>query len=171
MSTATIRAMENCDGEAVVSIYQEGIETGHATFAESAGSWENWDEGHIQNCHLVAEKDGVVVGWAGLSATSSRCVYSGVAETSLYVGSSARDQGLGQALMSALITTSEAANIWTLTAGIFPENESSIALHQKNGFQILGRRERLGKITHGPMAGQWRDVISLERRSEIAGII
>ena len=169
MSELTIRAMTVDDQDAVIAIYQEGVETGHATFAESAGDWQDWDEGHIADCRLVAELDGKVVGWAGLSATSSRCVYRGVAEVSVYVAAEARGKGGGRALLSALIKYSEKECIWTLTAGIFPENVGSIKLHAALGFKILGTREKLGKMTHGPMAGLWRDVSYLERRSSVAG--
>ena len=169
MSDLTIRAMTDKDGDAVVAIYQEGIETGHATFADEAGSWDDWNSGHITECRLVAELNGEVVGWAGLSATSSRCVYRGVAEVSVYVSAAARGNGAGRALLSALIQASEDENIWTLTAGIFPENVGSIKVHASHGFKVLGTRERLGKMTHGPLAGRWRDVTYLERRSVIAG--
>lgn len=110
-----------------------------------------------------------VVGWACLTPVSDRCVYAGVAEVSVYVAAAARGRGVGDALMADLIERSEVAGIWTLQAGIFPENQSSIALHMRHGFRQVGRRERIGKMTHGPCAGQWRDTLLLERRSAVAG--
>ena len=105
-----------------------------------------------------------MLGWAAISKVSDRCVYGGVAEVSVYVSTNARGKGIGSALLSELIRESEANNIWTLTAGIFPENKSSIHIHEKAGFKILGRRERIGK-----MNGKWRDTLLLERRSNIVG--
>jgi L-amino acid N-acyltransferase YncA len=150
---------------AVRAIYLEGIATGHATFQQSAPEWAEWNGGHIPGCRLVATKDGEVLGWAALSSVSGRCVYAGVAEVSVYVAQAARGTGVGTALLTRLITESEFAGIWTLQAGIFPENIASIRLHTKTGFRIVGTRERLGC-----MNGRWRDVILLERRSSVAGI-
>ncbi|MEL6875984.1 MAG: N-acetyltransferase family protein, partial [Pseudomonadota bacterium] len=115
---------------------------------------------------LGAFADEKLAGWAGLSATSSRCVYAGVAEVSIYVATKHAGKGVGLMLLEALVTASEEAGIWTLTAGILTENTGSIALHEKAGFRIVGTRERLGKMSFGPMAGQWRDVIEMERRSK-----
>ena len=117
----------------------------------------------------MAETDGDVAGWAALSPVSSRCVYAGVAEMSVYVAAAARGRGVGLALLKAIVTASEAAGIWTLQAGIFPENEASIALHARCGFKPLGRLERLGRMEHGPLAGRWRDVLMMQRRSDVAG--
>jgi phosphinothricin acetyltransferase len=163
-----IRPMKDTDGDAVMQIYQEGCDTGHATFAETAGSWAEFDSDHLSDCRLVAEGD-AVLGWAALSGTSSRCVYRGVAEVSLYVGANARGQGAGTQLLQALIAATEAENIWTLQALIFLENTASLALFAKHGFRHLAVHERLGRMEHGPLAGHWRDVALLERRSEIAG--
>ena len=138
---------------AVRAIYQEGIATGAATFETEAPGWDAWDRGHLERPRLVALEDGVVLGWAALSAVSDRCVYGGVAEVSVYVGAGHRGRGVGHALMSALVERSEQAGIWTLQAGIFPENTGSIALHVRHGFREVGRRERLGRL-----AGVWRDV-------------
>jgi phosphinothricin acetyltransferase len=150
---------------AVREIYEEGIVTGNSTFEKSAPEWEKWDAGHLPHCRLVAIDAGEVLAWAALSPVSSRCVYAGVAEVSVYVAARARAQGIGLALLIALIELSERENIWTLQAGIFPENTASLDLFQKGGFRVLGTRERLGQ-----MDGRWRDVVLLERRSQIAGV-
>jgi L-amino acid N-acyltransferase YncA len=155
-----IETMRPQDWEAVRAIYLEGIATGNATFEQSAPEWEKWDAGHLPGARIVARSEGDVVGWAALSAVSSRCVYAGVAEVSIYVAERARGRGVGRQLMAHLIAESEAAGIWTLQAGIFPENVASIALHQRAGFRIVGQRERLGQ-----MNGRWRDVVLMERRS------
>jgi L-amino acid N-acyltransferase YncA len=153
------------DWPAVLAIYLEGIATGHATFEQSAPEWDKWDAGHLAAARIVARSDnGDVLGWAALSPVSSRCVYAGVAEVSVYVAESARGRGVGRALLERLIDDSEANGIWTLQAGIFPENIASFSLHQSAGFRIVGNRERLGQ-----MNGRWRDVVLLERRSEVAG--
>jgi L-amino acid N-acyltransferase YncA len=153
------------DWPAVRAIYLEGIATGNATFEEAAPEWDKWNAGHLACARIVARPDtGDVLGWAALSAVSSRSVYAGVAEVSVYVAERARGRGIGSQLMSRLIADSEAAGIWTLQAGIFPENVGSIALHQRSGFRMVGRRERLGQ-----MNGRWRDVVLLERRSAVAG--
>lgn len=159
------------DWPAVAAIYREGIATGHATFAsEPPANFAEWSKSKVVGCSVVARNDaGQPVGWACLTPTSDRCVYAGVAEVSVYVAASARGQGVGDALMREVIARSEVLGIWTLQAGIFPENRSSIALHVRNGFREVGRRERIGKMTHGPLAGQWRDTVLLERRSAVAG--
>lgn len=164
-----IDAMRDEDWEQVRSIYLEGIMTGHATFEADAPSWEKWNASHLRECRLVARSsdsgssDGIV-GWAALSPVSERCVYSGVAEVSVYVGEKGRGHGTGRALLSALVEASEKCGIWTLQAGVFPENLASIKLHLKCGFREVGRRERLGR-----MNGAWRDVLLLERRSKRVG--
>ena len=149
----------------VLRIYLEGIATGNATFETEAPSWEKWDGGHLAKCRLIAKQGSTVLGWAALSAVSSRCVYGGVAEVSVYVAESARGKGVGRALLSALTNSSEDGGLWTLQAGIFPENTASIALHKSLGFREVGRRERIGK-----MGDIWRDVVLLERRSAKAGL-
>jgi L-amino acid N-acyltransferase YncA len=149
---------------AVARIYLEGIETGDATFETELPSWEHWDSAHLPDHRLVALRNGSVVGWAALSAVSDRCVHSGVAENSVYVASSMRGEGVGKALMAALVASSEAGGTWTLQTGIFPENEASVRLHESVGFRIVGVRERLGRHH-----GIWRDVLLLERRSQKAG--
>jgi L-amino acid N-acyltransferase YncA len=150
------------DWPAVRAIYLEGIATENATFEQTAPEWEKWDAGHLRAARIVARSGKEVVGWAALSAVSSRCVYAGVAEVSVYVAASARGRGVGQKLMARLIADSEAEGIWTLQAGIFPENVASIALHQRAGFRVVGKRERLGQ-----MNGRWRDVVLMERRSAV----
>lgn len=151
--------------DTVRAIYLEGIATGNATFQQSAPEWSEWHKGHLPNCRIVAVRGGEVLGWAALTSRSSRCVYAGVAEVSIYVAQSARRQGVGAALLTALIAESEAAGVWTLQAGIFPENTASLTLHARAGFRTVGVRERLGQ-----MNGRWRNVLLLERRSSVAGV-
>jgi phosphinothricin acetyltransferase len=165
-----INKMTPDDWEQVRHIYQEGIATGHATFEKEAPDWERWNMAHLLDCRLVVRDGDTIKGWAALSSVSGRRVYSGVAEVSLYVCANERHQGIGSALMAALIGASERAGIWTLQSGIFPENKASLALVKKHGFREVGRRERLGKMTYGPLAGIWRNVILLERRSQAIGI-
>lgn len=148
----------------VSRIYMEGIKTGQATFETVAPLWETWNEGHLAHSRFVALIGNAVAGWAALSPVSGRCVYAGVAEVSVYIGEAARGKGIGDSLLKQLILSSEAEGIWTLQAGIFPENTASLRLHEKNGFRIIGRRERIGKMNN-----TWRDTVLLERRSEIAG--
>lgn len=166
-----IRAMRDQDADRVLEIYQEGIDTGHATFTERAPRWESFRSSKLDELALVAHStSNDVLGWAAASAVSSRCVYAGVAEVSVYVAAEARGRGVGRALLAALITASERAGYWTLQAGIFPENEGSLALHEALGFRRVGVRSRLGRMSHGPMRGAWRDVVLLERRSEATGV-
>ena len=166
----TCRPMAAGDADDVLRIYREGIDSGHATFAPAVPDWAGWDEAHLPHSRLVAVTAGRIVGWAALIPVSSRPVYRGVTELSIYVSTEARRSGVGRALMEALIEVSEAAGIWTLQAGIFPENAASIALHETYGFRIVGTRERVGKMEYGPMAGRWRDVVLMERRSTVAGV-
>jgi phosphinothricin acetyltransferase len=158
-----IRDLRSLDWPEVAAIYEDGIRTGNATFETEVPSWESWDAAHT-GLRVVAELDGKVAGWAALSPYSDRRCYSGVAEESVYVASRARGQGVGRALLEELIALSEAAGIWTLQAGIFPENEASLRLHLGCGFRLVGVRERIGELN-----GVWRDVLSLERRSEVTG--
>ncbi len=146
-------------------IYLEGIATQNATFETSCPDWEEWDAKHLESSRLVAEVDGRVVGWAALSPVSDRCVYGGVAEVSVYIAADQQGKRIGSHLLSALVDESEKHGFWTLQAGTFPENSQSIALHQKFGFREVGRRERLGKV-----GGRWRDVVLLERRSDVVGV-
>jgi L-amino acid N-acyltransferase YncA len=158
------------DWEQVRSIYLEGINTGNSTFEADAPNWDKWDSAHLHKPRLVTRANEMLLAWAALSPVSSRCVYSGVAEISLYVAAKYRGQGIGSALLAALIESSERAGIWTLQGGIFPENTASINLVKKHGFRVVGRREKVGKMTHGLLAGTWRDVVLVERRSKVAGI-
>jgi phosphinothricin acetyltransferase len=154
------------DWPAVSAIYEEGIATGNATFQPAGPAWDEWDRNHRTDCRLVAsDESGATVGWAALTPVSSRCVYAGVAEVSVYVAAVARGNGVGRKLLRSLVETSEAAGVWTLQAGIFPENAASLAVHHRCGFRTVGRRERIGK-----MNDRWRDVILLERRSTIVGM-
>lgn len=165
----TLRPMHANDAQAVLAIYAGGIATGHATFEERPPEWAEWDAGHLTACRLVAEDGGTVLGWAALSPVSGRCVYGGVAEVSVYVAPEARGRGVGRLLLARLVEDAEAVGIWTLQAGIFPENTGSVELHRKAGFREVGLREGLGKMGFGPMAGQWRNVLLLERRSVTVG--
>jgi phosphinothricin acetyltransferase len=159
-----IDEMREQDWEQVRSIYLEGIATGDATFETEAPAWEQWNISHLPGCRLVARSNEIIKGWAALSPVSGRCVYAGVAETSVYVRDKYRGEGVGRALLEALANASEQAGIWTLQAGIFPENLASLALHERCGFRQVGRRTRIGR-----MNGVWRDTLLLERRSEIVG--
>ncbi|MEQ8928182.1 MAG: N-acetyltransferase family protein [Fulvivirga sp.] len=149
----------------VAQIYQQGIDTGIATFETKVPTWVEWDKSHLPYGRLVAVEDNTVLGWAALSPVSSRCVYGGVAEVSIYLAEQARGKGIGKKLLNALIATSEENGIWTLQAGVFPMNKASIALHEKCGFRMIGYKERIGQLN-----GQWIDNILLERRSKIVGI-
>ncbi|WP_149202216.1 GNAT family N-acetyltransferase [Actinotalea subterranea] len=163
-----VRAMTAADWPAVGEIYAEGIASGDATFETSVPSWETWDASHVPAHRFVAVGDddpARVLGWAACSAVSSRCVYAGVLESSVYVAAAAQRRGVGSALMRALVTSTEADGVWSLQAGVFPENVASLALHERHGFRTIGRRERMGR--HGDT---WRDVVLLERRSGVVGV-
>lgn len=157
--------MEQEDWPAVRVIYQDGIETGQATFETAVPSWADWDAGKLLSCRFVARLRGVVVGWAALSPVSRREVYAGIAEVSIYMASGVRGQGLGRALLQALVESSEQAGYWMLQAVMFPENEASVALHTACGFRVVGKRELVA--CH---RGIWRDTILMERRSRIVGV-
>jgi L-amino acid N-acyltransferase YncA len=160
-ATVTIERLTPDHWPGVAHIYAEGIATANATFETEVPKWEAWDSSHLPEHRLVALRDREVVGWAAVSPVSDRCVYEGVVENSVYVAEAARGQGIGQRLLEELIASTEAAGIWTIQTGIFPENEGSIRLHERVGFEVIGRRKRLGKLR-----GAWRDVLLLERRSE-----
>jgi L-amino acid N-acyltransferase YncA len=149
----------------VARIYESGIATKNATFQTSVPDWDTWDRDHRKDCRIIAKIKARVVGWAAISDISDRPVYSGVAEISIYVDLHFRGKGVGDSLMDATIKESELNGIWTLQAGIFPENVASLKLHQKYGFRTVGVRERLGR-----MDDRWRDVLLLERRSKTVGI-
>lgn len=159
-----IRSMTRDDWEFVADIYHQGIDTGNATFEIQVPSWEKWDSSHIQSCRIVATHNDVLVGWAALVQVSSRNVYSGVGEVSIYISNNYKGLKIGTRLLEKLIESSEKAGFWTLQAGIFPENKASIKLHQNHGFRIIGYREKIGQ-----MNGIWRDTLLLERRSKKIG--
>jgi L-amino acid N-acyltransferase YncA len=148
--------------DAVLAVYRQGIETGNATFETEVPTWEAFDRARLAAHRLVALDGGEVLGWAATSAVSSRPVYAGVLEVGVYVRAEARGRGVGRALLDALIASTEAAGVWTLQAGIFPENTASLALHAAAGFRVVGTRERIGRTPEG----RWRDVTMLERRSK-----
>jgi L-amino acid N-acyltransferase YncA len=158
----TIEALTAADWPGVRAIYEEGIATRNATFETEAPEWEAWDATHLAAHRLVARRDdGRVVGWAAVSPYSDRCAYGGVAEVSVYVAGDARGQGVGTTLLRELAASAEGDGLWTLQAGVFPENVASLRLHERCGFRVVGVRERLGRLH-----GVWRDVVLLERRSE-----
>jgi phosphinothricin acetyltransferase len=144
----------------VARIYAEGMATGDATFETEVPSWESWDAAHLAEHRFVALEGERVVGWVAVSRVSSRCVYEGVVENSVYVAADARGHGVGRSLLQALVASTDAAGIWTIQTGIFPENTASVRAHERVGFRVVGRRERIGRLD-----GIWRDVLFLERRS------
>ncbi|HLL69605.1 MAG TPA: GNAT family N-acetyltransferase [Micromonosporaceae bacterium] len=154
--------MRPADAGQVLAIYQAGMDSGNATYQTEAPTWPEWDAGHLADHRFVAvdPSDGRILGWVALSPVSRRPVYAGVAEHSVYVHPDAHGRGVGRALLHALIASSEAAGIWTIVTAIFPENETSLALHRSVGFRLVGTRERLARHH-----GIWRDVLMLERRS------
>jgi L-amino acid N-acyltransferase YncA len=158
--------MQTAHWQEIKRIYTEGIDTGNATFETECPEWETWDKNHIKSCRLVALDGNKIVGWAALSPVSERCVYQGVAEVSIYIDSHSRGKGIGEELMNRLINESESAGLWTLQAGIFPENTGSCKLHEKTGFRLVGKREKVGR-----MHGKWRDVLLYERRSKMANFL
>lgn len=165
MLTYTIDSMRPDDWDDVRAIYEEGMATGLATFETHAPDWPAWNSAHHAACRIVARAEGRVAGWAALSPVSSRKVYAGVAELSVYIAGWARGQGIGKGLLAALIPLSEQAGIWTLQASIFAVNRASYALHAGAGFREVGRRERIAQRD-----GIWRDTIILERRSRVVGV-
>ena len=156
--------MTPTDWPDVSRIYAEGMATRKATFETQLPAWEKWDASHLPTCRLVARTGDGIVGWAALSPVSSRHVYRGVCEVSVYVAEGARGMGIGRELLQAVIEASEKDGRWTLQASVFPENAATIALHSSCGFRVLGRRERVAQLD-----GVWRDTLILERRSRIAG--
>jgi len=160
-----LRPLESSDWEAVLAIYREGIESGHATFERSLPDWTTWNAARLEPCRIVAAEQAEILGFAALSPISKREVYAGVAEVMVYVAERARGRGVGGRLMSELVSSSEAEGIWTLQASIFPENVASIRAHERVGFRVLGRRDRIGRFHDG----RWRDTVVMERRSEVVG--
>ncbi|MFH8251522.1 GNAT family N-acetyltransferase [Microbacterium sp. B2969] len=157
------------DWPAVEDIYRHGIEDGEATFEAQTPSWETFDAGKVPAPRLVAERDGVVVGWAAASLVSSRPVYAGLLEHSVYVHRDARGTGVGRALLEAFVSAADRAGFWTIQSSIFPENTASLRLHEAAGFRTVGRRERIAKSVLGAHAGDWRDTLLIERRSSVNG--
>lgn len=169
--SAAVRIAPMLDEHAagVLDVYAAGIATGHATFQGSAPTWAEFDADHLPDHRLVAlDDDGTVLGWVAGSPVSGRCVYAGVVEVSVYVAPAARGRGVGRTLLAGFLDSTAEAGVWTVQAGVFPENTASLALHAGAGFRTVGTRERLGRMTHGPLAGTWRDVVLLERRVEDA---
>lgn len=166
VSEVEFRPLTAEDYPAVAEIYRQGIESGNATFETEVPDWESWNAGRSSECRLVAEAGGEVIGYAALSPVSGRCVYGGVREAMIYVAAEARGQGVGKRLLRRLVAESEAHGIWTLQAGIFPENAGSIRIFEKAGFRILGTHERLGRFHDG----RWRNVVLMERRSSVTGV-
>ena len=153
------------DWSQVETIYAAGIATGNATFESAVPSWEAFDASRLPDHRLVAvHHDGTILGWAACSPTSSRAVYAGVVEHSVYVAPATQGQGVGSLLLSELIQSTEQSGVWTIQSSIFPENTASLRLHERHGFRTVGRRDRMGKAVAGPYAGTWRDTILIERR-------
>ncbi|MFD0790841.1 GNAT family N-acetyltransferase [Microbacterium insulae] len=166
-----VRSMEPDDWIDVERIYAQGIEDGEATFETAAPTWEAFDAGKLAQGRLVAEDDlGVVVGWAAASAVSSRPVYAGVVEHSIYVDRRARGRGIGRALLLAFVDAAEEAGFWTIQSSVFPENIASLRIHEDAGFRAVGRRERIARARIGARAGEWRDTVLIERRSARNGV-
>jgi L-amino acid N-acyltransferase YncA len=155
-----IRGMGPDDWPHVAAIYAAGIATRNATFETAVPEWAEWDAAHLPEHRFVASEGGQPIGWVALTGYSDRCCYEGVADLSVYVAPAAQGRGVGRALLEHLVASAEDAGIWTLQAGIFPENEASLALHRRCGFRLVGTRERIGQLD-----GVWRDVLLLERRS------
>ncbi|MFD6662351.1 GNAT family N-acetyltransferase [Micromonospora chalcea] len=163
MTDITVRPMTADDADRVRAIYQAGLDGGDASFETTAPTWTAFDEAKLPDHRIVAvDADDTVIGWAAVSPTSSRAVYAGVVEHSVYIDPAARGRGVARLLLDALITSTEAAGIWTIQCGVFPENTASLALHERVGFRVIGTRERVGRHY-----GRWRDVVLLERRSPV----
>jgi phosphinothricin acetyltransferase len=150
--------------DGVLDVYRAGIATGTATFQAQAPTWPEFDGGHLPEHRFVALDGDAVLGWAAASPVSGRCVYAGVVEGSVYVDPRAQGRGVGRLLLDRLLTSAHEHGVWTVQAGVFPQNTASLALHAAAGFRVVGTRERLGLMTHGPHAGQWLDVVLLEKR-------
>ncbi|WP_435124019.1 GNAT family N-acetyltransferase [Micromonospora tulbaghiae] len=163
MADITVRRMTSDDADRVLAIYQAGLDGGNASFETIAPTWAAFEAAKLPDHRLVAvDADDTVVGWVAVSPTSSRAVYAGVVEHSVYVDPADQGRGVARLLLDALIASTEAAGIWTVQSGVFPENTASLALHQRAGFRVIGTRERIGQHH-----GRWRDVVLLERRSPV----
>ncbi|MEO8261694.1 MAG: N-acetyltransferase family protein [Pseudolysinimonas sp.] len=165
MLLVTVRAMQLDDWPQVEAIYREGIDAGNATFESDPPTWEEFDAGKVPDARLVAVEGDRVVGWAAASPVSSRAAYRGVIEHSVYVTEAAQGRGVGRELLAAFLAAADAAGYWTVQSSIFPENQASIALHEKQGFRVVGQREGIALMTYGPHAGTWRDTVLVEWRS------
>jgi L-amino acid N-acyltransferase YncA len=159
-----IRKLNNSDADAVLDIYQQGLDSGEASFETDAPDWTSWNSKYLPQCRLVWEQEGQITGWGALTAVSARDCYRGVAEVSIYVASAAAGRGIGGQLMAALVEVSEENGIWSLYSSIFPENLATLRLHLRHGFREVGTRERIAQ-----QFGRWRDTLILERRSEKVG--
>jgi phosphinothricin acetyltransferase len=160
----TVTPMRDEHAPGVLDVYAAGIATGVATFQAQPPTWEEFDAGHLPDHRYVALDDDEVLGWVAASPVSGRCVYAGVVEHSVYVAPAARGRGVGRLLLDRLLDSASAGGLWTVQAGVFPQNAASLALHAAAGFRVVGTRERLGLMTHGPHAGRWLDVVLLEKR-------
>lgn len=161
----SITELTNEHWDEVKAIYEQGLATGIATFETESPSWEAWNNSHISIGRFVAIEHNIVIGWVALSPVSSRCVYGGVAEISVYVHENHRKKGIGKLLLNAVIKSSEEHGYWMLQAGIMPSNKGSVALHESVGFRVVGYRERISKV-----GNEWTDNLLLERRSKVVGI-
>ncbi|MCQ2010175.1 GNAT family N-acetyltransferase [Sporolactobacillus sp. STSJ-5] len=157
--------MKESDWDQVKQIYLDGIRTGIATFQTEAPEWEGWDKAHVPSCRIVARSEDLILGWAALSPTSSRCCYKGIGEVSVYVSERCKGKGIGSALLQRLISESEKNGFWTLQSSITKENRASRALHEKCGFREIGFREKVAQMPDGA----WHDVVLVERRSSVIG--
>lgn len=163
MADITVRPMTSDDADRLLAIYQAGLDGGDASFETTAPTWAAFDQAKLPDHRLVAvDADDTVLGWVAVSPTSNRPVYAGVVEHSIYVDPAAQGRGVARLLLDALIASTEAAGIWTIQSGVFPENTASLVLHERAGFRVIGTRERVGRHY-----GRWRDVVLLERRSPV----
>jgi phosphinothricin acetyltransferase len=157
------------DWPQVEAIYREGIDGGNATFEADPPTWESFDTGKVAVRLVAVDDEGLVIGWAAASPVSSRPVYQGVIEHSVYVAESAQGRGVGSDLLAAFLAAAEAAGYWMVQSSIFPENVASMTLHERAGFRVVGRREAIALMRYGPHAGQWRDTVLVEWRSVSVG--
>jgi L-amino acid N-acyltransferase YncA len=170
-SDLLIVPMTEADWPGVEAIYAEGIATGHATIETEPPTWDAFDNARLPDHRLIArDPTGAVLGWVVVSQVSTRAAYAGVVEHAVAVAKSAQGRGIGRRLLDELVASTEKAGIWTIQSAIFPENTASMALHRAAGFRVVGTRQRVVKMTSGPLAGTWRDLIAIERRSERIGV-
>ncbi|WP_406063246.1 GNAT family N-acetyltransferase [Micromonospora sp. NBC_00860] len=163
MPDITVRPLRDDDAERVLAIYQSGLDAGNASFETTAPTWSVFDAAKLPEHRFVAvNPDDTVLGWIAVAPTSARAVYAGVVEHSVYVDPAAQGRGVARLLLDTLIASTEAAGIWTIQSGVFPDNAASLTLHERAGFRVIGVRERVGRHH-----GRWRDVVLLERRSPV----